>query len=195
MRALLLVLIAVMIAPLAAGAANLGLYFGYYPGKMSEYVDFGVYFDGYIYLHNAPYFITAVEYQLVAPNDPTHVLIGITSVEYPPTVSVYLGDPFSGHSIAFWPPLNGFDPGYNVICKISFISLTTCMYVGQDQSVTAPTADYPLRIGPHPATGAILGTYYPRNELFTINGLTSIICPYEMIAVENKSWGAIKSLF
>lgn len=150
---------------------------GYSPAPFS-------YFDVFVFLHSADYYVTAVEYQLLTPQDPTHALMGVVEVTYPDNVAVTLGDPFTGHSIAFWPPLNGFVPGYNLLCVLRCITFAPCGGI----------SDYPLVLGPNPGSGALQGAYMPDNELFPIQGLTSIVCP-EQVATQEESWGAIKSLY
>jgi hypothetical protein len=105
-------------------------------------------------------------------------------VTYPDGKSVALGDPFSGHAIAYWPPMNGFVPGYNLVATLQCMTFAPC----------GPLVDYPLVIGPHPDSGEIRGAFAPENELFPIVGLTSIVCP-DMVGTQEESWGAIKSLY
>jgi len=54
--------------------------------------------------------------------------------------------------------------------------------------------DAPLRVVAHHESGHIYGTCWPNNYKFDFVGLTSILCPHQ-IATQDKSWGAIKSLF
>jgi len=126
--------------------------------------------------------VTALEYQLVYP--PTGMFV-VTGMALGPNVVVELGDPLGGHSLAFFPPLSGFDPGYNMICRYECMTLAPC---------GAGLIDYPLVVGPHPESGQLWGTYFPDNNTFPIVGLTSILCPVQ-IGVEETSWGAIKRLF
>jgi hypothetical protein len=182
MKRLLLTCFLVIFATTSVWGATLGLYFDYWPGKMAyDPVPFS-FFDIYLYLHGANYFVTALEYSLVYP--PTGMFL-VTDVVLGPNVVVELGDPLSGHSLAFWPPLSGFDPGYNMICQYKGMTLAPC---------GAGLMDYPIVVGPHPDSGQLWGTYFPENNTFPIIGLTSILCPVQ-IGVEETSWGAIKSLF
>ena len=139
---------------------------------------------GYLYIHNADYYITAIEYQLVTPMDATHSLIMLVGVTYPDNLSVSFGDPFSGNAVAYWPPLNGILSDYNLLATIEFYAPDGCEGM----------ADYPLVVGPHPDTGELRATYYPDNYYFYPVGLTSILCPVTT-GVEEESWGAIKSLY
>ena len=187
MKTVLLTLAIVLFASTALGAATMGLYFDYWPGRMAyapppDPVSF---FDIYMYLHVAPYYVTALEYRITTPSDPVHQFFAITGVQLPENTSVSLGDPFSGHSVAFWPPINGYDPGYNLVCTYHCVMLAPC-YIALH--------DYPLVVGAHPDSGELRGAYYPNMDLFPIIGLTSILCP-EFVGVEDKSWGAIKSLY
>ena len=186
-RVLILLVVAALLIPGIVGAtATMGVYFA--PGVMSYSPTAFNQFQAYLYLNNADYYVTAVEYQLQTPSDPSHAFFTINSVEYPDNVSVTLGDPFSGHSISFWPPLNGILPGYNLVCTYNCYTFEPCWNDG------GQLVDYPLVIGPHPDSGELRGTYSPDNNTFPIIGMTSILCPQE-IANEQESWGAIKSLY
>jgi hypothetical protein len=168
----------------------MGCYFGFPPGAVLYSPTAFSFFDVYIYLHNADYYVTAVEYQLVTPDDPTHVFFSYSAeIVYPDNMSIIDGDPFNGHSIAYWPPLNGYVPGYNMICKLECFTTEDCWDNG------GTLADYDLVIGPHPDSGELRGTYHPDMLPFPIFGLTSFLCPQEMVGVEEESWGAIKSLY
>lgn len=185
---LLLACAAALLVPGVTSAATMGCYFGYTPEQMAlSPVPFS-FFDVFVYLHGADYYVTAVEYRLATPQDPTHAFFGIAEVTYPDNVAVVLGDPFSGHSIAFWPPLSGFVPGYNLLCTLTCVTLAPCASAG------GVLVDYPLVIGPNPESGEIRGAFAPDNELFPIVGLTSVLCP-ELVGTQEESWGAIKSLY
>ncbi len=147
-----------------------------------------MFFDAFVFVRDADYYVTAVEYQLVTPLDPAHAFFGIANVTYPENVSVALGDPFEGHSIAFWPPLNGFVPGYNLICTLKCFTLASCAREG------GVLTDYPVAIGPNPRSGELRGTFAPENDFFPILGLTALLCPEET-GTQEESWGAIASLY
>lgn len=190
MKRVLLAITLALLIPGTMNAATMGVYFDYQPpGQMSYTPAPFAYFDMFLYLHNAGVdFITAVEYQLQTPADPSHVFFGIhPTVVYPDNMSVSLGDPFVGHSMSYWPPLDGNSPGYNLMCTIQGVIFEPCYPVGI-------LADYPVVIGPNPGSDELRGTFWPDNEFFDIIGLTSILCPVEN-AVEDTSWGAIKSLY
>jgi hypothetical protein len=100
---------------------------------------------------------------------------------------VNLGDPLIGVSITYWPPLDGWNPGYNLLCVLHFLAVDKCLQCG------GTLIDVPIQIVPHPDTGMISGTCWPDNELFQFIGLTAIICPFGT-ATEESSWGAVKSM-
>jgi len=183
----------VMFASTALGAATAGLYFDYWPGVMSYSPGPWSFFDIYLYLHNAPYYITAIEYRIETPTDPGHANFILYEVKLGPQAVVDLGAPFEGHTIAFWPPLSGYDTGYNLICGYRCLTTLPCLPMGAPPEPGA-IADYPLVVGPHPDSGELRGAYFPDNLLFPITGFRSILCP-NAIGTEETSWGVIKSLF
>ena len=74
MKVVLLFALALLIPfTLLAGPATMGVYFGFVPGQMVEWPQPFVFFDVYIYLHNANCYVSAVEYQLQTPTDPGHM--------------------------------------------------------------------------------------------------------------------------
>ncbi len=195
MKRLLLTLFVVVFASTSLAGATMGLYFDLWPGVMAYSPPPTSFFDVYLYLHDASYYVTALEYQLTTPLDPTHAFFAILEIEYSPNVVVTLGAPFEGHSLAIWPPLNGYDPGYNMIIKFKCMTLASCLAPGGPTNLgDFVLADYPLVIGPHPDSGECWGTFYPDNYTFPITGLRSTLCP-NMIGVENTNWGAIKGLY
>lgn len=189
-KVLLIAVMLLMPAALTAQIATMGVFFDLIPGSMADYpTPWPVTFDVYVYIHNADVYVTAVEYQLQTPTDLGHAQYQISSVGYPERYSVSLGGPFSGHSITYWPPLDGYSPGYNMICKITGFTTEPCWKNG------GTLVDYLLVVGPHPASGLVRGTYYPANLPFSITGRTSIMCPLEdPVATEEESWGAIKAM-
>jgi hypothetical protein len=187
-RVLLVMALALLIPAMLNAQATVGVYFDPWPGKMHVYPQAIILFDAWLYLHNANLPVTAVEYQIQTPADPTHLLFTISNVLYPDLYSIHMGDPFNGHSITYWPYLNGYSPGYNLLCKYECRTFDPCWNEG------GGIADYPVIVGPHPQSGFVRGTYYPDNDTFPIIGLTSIICPLE-VATEASSWGAIKGQF
>lgn len=194
MKRVLLVLVALLVPAMLAAQPTMGIYFDMVPGLMAEFPQKFVPFAMYIYLHNAGVYVTAVEYQLQTPSDPTHADFQITGeIRYPEQYSVSLGGPFDGHSITYWPPLDGNSPGYNMICWFECLTTKPCWNeAGEGEPYLF---EYPLVIGPHPDTGECKGTYYPENLPFPIIGLTSIVCPEIPVGVQDESWGAIKAMY
>lgn len=123
-------------------------------------------FDAHLYIQSDNYMVTAVEYQLLTPQDPFHSLVVLINTSYPEYATLYIGDPLIGHSVAFWPPL-AYDGPY-LVCSMRFFTLL---------DLCEENFDFPLVIGPHPDTGELRGAYYPDQELFDIIGLTSFLCP------------------
>ncbi len=181
--------VALLLPGVLSAQGLIGIYFDVPPDAapevMHHYPTAGGTFTGYLYVLNAEYYITGIEYQLLTPNDPTHVGIMLFEVVLP-SGAMQIGAPFTGHSIAYWPPLNGYMPGYNLMATYTFYAEYDCY--------TGALDDYPMVVGPHPATGELRGTYSPENDYFYPVGLTSIICPVET-ANKEESWGAIKSLY
>jgi hypothetical protein len=189
-RALLILAVALLLpGVLSAQDALVGVFFDVPPGEapsvMHYYPEEMVAFTGYLYSMNADYYITGIEYQLQTPMDPTHIGIMLSTWEVPEG-ALQIGNPFDGHAIAFWPPLNGYMPGYNLMATYTFYAACGCF--------TGAIEDYPMTVGPHPVSGELWGTYSPDDEYFYPIGLTSIICPVG-VANQEESWGAIKSLY
>jgi hypothetical protein len=187
-RVLPAVVILLVPAVLFAWPATMGVYFERVPGQMAYHPQALVLFNAYIYLHGADGYVTSVEYQLQTPGDPGHTAFVIGAISYPEKHSVSLGDPFTGHSIAYWPPLDAWNPGYNELCSLVCFVLEPCWTEG------GTLFEYLLVIGPHPDSGELRGTYYPIHICFPIIGLTSIVCPEEPVATGRRSWGAIKAM-
>ncbi len=108
-------------------------------------------------------YISAVEYCL----GDIHSSIVLLDVEYPPQMAVMLGDPLSGHSIAFSPPLQS-SSGFVLVCRLKFLALESCDQLGMD---------LPISVVPHPESGLLGFTEPPDHEIFELQGLTSILCP------------------
>jgi hypothetical protein len=175
---LLLVPVAVLAQP------TMGLYFTYTPGNIYYYITDPPpqFFDGYIYAHNVDCYLSACEFQLVIG----HPAITVQTTDYLPG-SVTLGDPVNGVSITYWPPLDGWTPGYNLLCTVHFLATDYCLHCG------GTLIDVPIVIGPHPDTGEIRGTCWPDNDIFQFIGLSAMICPCGTDTQE-ESWGAIKKM-
>ena len=169
------------------------------PGMLMACPTLGVYYNGRLfydpvgpftqfelrlYIIQGDYFVTAVEYQLLTPTDPSHALFMVLGVTYPPNQSLFLGNPLGGHAVTFWPPATGYPGGHDLLA--TYICMTT---VPCEQMY-----DYPLVIGQHPDSGELRGTFYPDNDMFGITGLTTLLCAH-VVSVSGESWGAIKSLY
>ena len=193
MRKVVLVLVMLMVPGVLPATPTMGLYFDPVPGQMSLFPDaYPAKFHMYLFLHHADYWVTAVEYQLLTPDDDYPAGprdIGIFDIWFPDKMTVDIGTPFEGHAISYWPPLYGASPGYNFICGYEVAIGYPCYNAG------GSIADYRVVVGPHPGSGLLQGTFYPDNETFAVVGLTSVLCPLDFIAIEEHSWGAIKELF
>ncbi len=188
-RVLLSLVIALLIPGMLVAEATMGIYFGYTPGSMAMSPPSFAEFDAYLYLRHADYYVTAIEYSLITPDDPGHAWFTITEVTYPDGKTIHEGDPFSGHSIAYWPPLNGYVPGYTLLCSYKCFILEPCWNEG------GAMIDYDIVVGPHPDSGCLRGTFAPDNEVFDIVGSTSVIYPEEPVAVGDEGWSAMKSMY
>lgn len=185
MKTIAIALLVLLIPAAMVAAPTLGIYFTGVPGEMRYFPSFsGETFYGYIYGHNIDCYLTAVEYMLEVPAG-----IYVTDVEYPKNYQIHMGDPLTGHSVAYFPPFNGFVPGYNMLLTIEFIALEYCMQDG------GTLLNAPVVIVAHPGSGIIAYTCYPDMGISEFVGLTSLLCPEEWIGVEEESWGAIKALY
>ncbi|MGD1047655.1 MAG: hypothetical protein ABR899_02745 [Candidatus Krumholzibacteriaceae bacterium] len=135
-------------------------------------------FDAYVVANNAQCYIDASEFEVCYP-------AGIIQTGFDvPAGSLNLGDPDTGVSITYWPPMDGWNPGWNLLCTLHLMAIVPC-----DQQTDAHISIYP-----HHETGLDQVSCWPDNNLICLDPLTSIICPSQ-IAVQSKSWGSIKSLF
>jgi hypothetical protein len=178
--ALIAMMILLLPAALFAGP-TMGVYFTY-AGNQMHYnpMPFET-FNGYLYAQNTGCYLNAAEYMLVLP--PGVVLMGWTL----PAGSLELGGPLTGHSVAYWPPMDGWSSS-NLLNTFTFLAINSCPPTG------GTLIDAPIRIVAHPETGLIQGSCWPENYLFEYTGLVSILCP-EQYGVQESNWGAIKSLF
>ena len=170
-------------ALIASPGPSIGIYFAggsgmvYSPTQWEE-------FSGYVLLNGYECYVNAAEFAISVP-------AGIDYLSYTlPEGAIALGDPEGGIAISFWPPLNGFDGSSHLLLTLNFLARKGC---------GAPTglSDAPLAVVPDlnaVPVPAVLVNCFPDNDAHIIPGLTSIICPQE-IAVESRSWGAIKSLY
>jgi hypothetical protein len=152
-------------------AANLCVYFDQQAQQTTYTPQPFTIFNAYLFLKQTDYGVTGVEYMLRTLDDPSHALMFIIEVGYPDAASIYIGDPFLGHSIAYWPPLDGSSQDYMLMCSYQIITTDACYHEG------GTLWDYPLVIDAHPDSGYLRGTFYPDHEFFNIFGLTSLICP------------------
>ncbi len=179
--AIIATLILLLPAALFAGP-TIGVYFTYAPTQMHYSPMPFEQFNGYLYEHNTACYLNAVEYALELP-------AGIILMSYTlPAAYVELGAPLTGHSIAIWPPMDGWNPGYNLLNTFRFMAINSCPATG------GTLLDAPLRIIANPESGMLQYSCFPDNNLLPYTGLTSIFCP-EQYGVEETNWGAIKSLF
>lgn len=185
MRAALITLVVLLLPAALLATPTMGVYFTWTPVQMTYSPTPYEEFTGYVYLQNTECYVTAAEFRIDPPAG-----IMLASFEIPPG-SLNLGDPESGIAITYWPPLNGYYPGYNLLCTIGFVAMKWCVGGGGGG---ATLQDAPVIILPHPETGRISTTCWPENMIFDVNPMTSIICPSQ-IGVHEKSWGAIKSLY
>jgi hypothetical protein len=129
-------------------------------------------FNAYLFLKDADYNVTGVEFMLITPEDPSHALFVITDFSFPQEGTLNIGDPFSGMAIVYWPPLNGFTGDPLLLLNLECLTVETCYCHGGDMM------DYPITVVAHPESGELHGTYAPDNEFFSIIGFTSYLCPY-----------------
>lgn len=191
MRAAIIAILILLMPAALLAERWMGVYFTYTPDQIWYNPAPFEYFTGYVYGHALNCYVNAVEFAVQLP--PTGVIISAPAPDpswwIPYEGSVTLGDPVAGLSVTYWPPLNGFDPGYNLLVGISFLSLPDLVCAGQN---------LPVRIIAHPVSGALQTSCWDpssgANELVGVVGLTSYIC-LEGVATEETSWGAIKSLF
>lgn len=190
MKKVLLFLI-VLALPGLLYAASMGVFFPDHPGQRYYNPTPYSFFDIYLYIHHADCYVTGIEYKLNTLCDPSHVFFWITEVFYPENMVETTGHPFEGHSITYWPALNGVTPGYNWLCTYKCITTDACCSSG------GSLIDYIIKVVAHPDSGELRGTSSPDNDFFPISGMASALCLESgyITAVEVKSWGAIKSVF
>jgi hypothetical protein len=184
--ALIAMMILLLPAALFAGP-TMGVYFTYVPGAMVWNPDVppipGA-IEAFIYAHNTACYLNAAEFALEIPP-------GVIIFSYaPPVGALQLGSLPAGLSVAYWPPMDGWNPGYNLLCSMTLWALDGCAFYGRGGTLS----NLPLRVIPHPDTGLIQGSCWPENYLFEYTGMTSIIC-LDPVGVQETNWSAIKSLF
>lgn len=186
MKAAAIAMLILLLPAVVLAGPTVAAYFTYAPNEMT--IDTMPYepITAYIYGQALGCYVNAFEFALVLPAGIIYQTITV------PEGSLTLGDPIAGIAITYWPPLNGVDPGYNLLATIQLLTLPTgaCCWNG------GTLIDAPLRIVAHPATGVAFPreSCWPENNLVEVVGLTSTICPCQ-VGTENMSWGSIKSLF
>jgi hypothetical protein len=181
MRAATLAILILLLPAALLAVPTMGVYF-HNGGQMTYSPVQFEQFEAYVYEHNAQCYLDAAEFEICYP--PGIVQIGFEI----PVGSLSLGDPDTGVSITYWPPRDGWNPGYNLLCTLKLMAVDFCHSEGGGM------ADAHIVIVPDHAVDHIYGSCWPDNYLFDYVGLTSIFCP-TCIGTESKSWGAIKSLF
>jgi hypothetical protein len=193
-RVLLTVAVALLFPSLLSAApVTIGVY---YEGSIAITPIPWEYYDVALYMVQGEYDITAVEYVLSfkdiagVPYDPTTgpVRFVFGSKVLPPKAQAEIGDPIDptlGHSITFWPPLNGFPNGYDLLCSFQiYLHNSDCEQV----------VNHRIDVEANPASTYLRATYAPDGDKVDMVPLSFWICP-DVNSVEEESWGAIKSLY
>lgn len=167
-----LLLILCQTATVVSQSPNLGLYFDPEGQSLDGMPPSSTVFETYLILKDAKYGVTGVEFQLLTPDEPTHALLAIVDILFPQENTLWLGDPWSGMAIAYWPPLNGFAEDHLLLLTLRCFLTEPCLCQG------GSLTDFPILVGPHPESGELRGTCAPNHEIFSIMGLTSVMCPY-----------------
>jgi hypothetical protein len=90
----------------------MGIYFTYNPTQMHYNPMPFEQFYAYPYAHHTECYLSAAESALELP--PGVILAGY----YLPAGTLQLGSLPAGLSVAYWPPMDGWNPGYNLLCTI-----------------------------------------------------------------------------
>lgn len=180
-RELLTIAVALLIpSMLAAAPITVGVY---YEGGLTCMPPLGpgipVPFEMALYMVQGEYNMTAIEYSLVVP-----IQFSIQGWTLPTGAPADLGDPITGHSVTYWPPLNGFPNGYDLL-----VTYECVIFAESCDGLT----NAEIVVTAHPDTGFLRGTYDGGVKI-ELTGLTSYLCP-EGIGTEEESWGAIKALY
>jgi hypothetical protein len=186
MRSIVIATLLLLVPAVLLGGQTMGVYFTYVPNQMYYSPAPFEPMTAYVYGHALNCFTSGIEFGIQLP--PGIIMTGWSV----PEGSLTIGDPLAGLAVTYFPPLNGFDPGYNLLAKVELLALPdgACLWYG------GTIVNAPLRVVADPTSGAATPRQacYPDMYLVDVIGLTSIICP-DMIATEETSWGAIKSLF
>ena len=180
MRFIIIAAIVVLLPAALLGTPTIGVYFDN-PGQMDYYATFMIAFNGLVYVHNWECQLVGVEFE---------VALAFGSLMYGgftvPSYMGYIGDPVLGGISIIWPtPITG---SYLHVCTVNMAVTDYCVHDG------GPLGDLPVFVTNHSISGQISGTCWPDMYLIDLVGLTSTVCPVN-IAVEDASWGAIKSVF
>jgi len=160
------------------------MYFTYNPGQMTYSPTAYEEFSAYVYVQGMECYVSAAEFMVALPAG-----VSLTSFDIPEG-SLSLGSPDAGVAITYWPPLNGYYPGYNYLCTLHLLATRWC--TGTSSHKLGP--DAPATIVASPESGLLAVTCWPENFIVPVNGLTSYFCP-DLIGTHDRSWGAIKSLY
>lgn len=182
MRRIAIVVLALLVPAALTAAPTIGLYFSYSPEQMTYNPTYQFeMFDGYVYAHNTECYLSAAEFMVDLPTG-----IDVTGFDIPEG-SINLGDPATGMSITYSPPMDGWNPGYNLLCTVHLLAVDWCCENG------GCLVNAPIALVPHPDSGLLGGTCWPDQIIFEYVGLTSVLCPCGNAAGES-SWGEIKSM-
>jgi hypothetical protein len=185
MRAALIAIMVLLLPAALFASQTMGIWFDYRAGMTYSPMPHES-FVGYVYADNAGCYLNGVEFG-VSGLPPAVYYDGFDV----PEGSLVIGDPIAqgGVAITYFPPLNGYFPGYNELCRLFFTAEEDWCYLYGGGLINVT-----LSIVPHAETGLIQGACFPESNLINFIGLTSYLCPHE-IGVKTQSWGAIKSLF
>ncbi len=181
MRAAIIATLVLLLPAALFAGPTMGIYFTYTPGQMTYSPNLNEMFTAYVYAQNSACYLTGAEFEICYP--PGVFELGW---EVPPGSLTLGSGPDTGIAIAYWPPMDGWNPGYNLLCTLHLFAAMGCGEGGM--------LDAPIAIVMHHETGLIQGSCFPENTLFEFTGLESIICP-GCVGTEETNWGAIKSLF
>jgi hypothetical protein len=183
MRAAIIAMMILLLPAALFAGPTMGIYFTYNAGQMTYSPTANEMFTAYVYAQGTQCYLNAAEFEICYP--PGILEIGF---EVPPGSLTLGASADEGLSIAYWPPMDGWNPGYNLLCTLHLFAADWCRCTGGTLS------DAPATIVPHHDTGLIQGSCWPENYLIEYTGLASIFCP-EVYGVQETNWGAIKSLF
>ncbi|MCD6379701.1 hypothetical protein J7M07_04570 [bacterium] len=188
-KVLFLMSVALLIPGMLLAQATLGVY---HEGSLSiNPPGAGVPFTAYLYVFT-DHQVSGIQYMLETPSDPSHAQFNYVSVSYPQYMSLYMGDPWTGHEIVYYPAISTYPNGYAILAEYTFVAMMDCedMYdyminvVGDPNGISDPAFPDP----------DLYGTYPPDMYHFGVTGMSSVVCPLGT-PTENESWGAVKSMY